>query len=41
MAYRILLTVEELGELSECFTKGKSDSEKAEELGLKGMALTS
>ena len=32
MAYRILLTIEELGELSECFTKGKSDSEKAEEL---------
>ena len=32
MSYRILLTIEELGELSECFTKGKSDSEKAEEL---------
>tara|TARA_B100001146_G_C15993542_1_gene353666 strand:- start:298 stop:633 length:336 start_codon:yes stop_codon:yes gene_type:complete len=32
MAYRILLTVEELGEFAECFTKGKSDSEKSEEL---------
>ena len=32
MAYRILLTIEELGELSECFTKGKPESEKAEEL---------
>ena len=32
MAYRILLTVEELGEFAECFTKGKTDSEKAEEL---------
>ena len=32
MAYRILLTIEELGELAECFTKGKSDEEKAEEL---------
>jgi NTP pyrophosphatase (non-canonical NTP hydrolase) len=32
MSYRILLTIEELGELSECFTKGKTDSEKAEEL---------
>ena len=32
MAYRILLTVEELGEFAECFTKGKPDSEKAEEL---------
>ena len=32
MSYRILLTMEELGELAECFTKGKSDSEKAEEL---------
>tara|TARA_B100001113_G_scaffold348557_1_gene342587 strand:+ start:919 stop:1227 length:309 start_codon:yes stop_codon:yes gene_type:complete len=32
MSYRILLTIEELGELAECFTKGKSDEEKAEEL---------
>ena len=32
MAYRILLTIEELGELSECFTKGKTETEKAEEL---------
>ena len=32
MAYRILLTIEELGELAECFTKGKPDEEKAEEL---------
>lgn len=32
MSYRILLTIEELGELAECFTKGKSDNEKAEEL---------
>ena len=32
MAYRILLTIEELGELAECFTKGKSKAEKAEEL---------
>ena len=32
MSYRILLTMEELGELAECFTKGKSDSEKSEEL---------
>ena len=32
MSYRILLTIEELGELAECFTKGKSDKEKAEEL---------
>ena len=32
MAYRILLTIEELGELAECFTKGKPESEKAEEL---------
>ena len=24
MSYRILLTIEELGELAECFTKGKS-----------------
>ena len=32
MAYRILLTMEELGELAECFTKGKSKTEKAEEL---------
>jgi NTP pyrophosphatase (non-canonical NTP hydrolase) len=32
MAYRILLTIEELGELAECFTKGKPHSEKAEEL---------
>ena len=32
MAYRILLTIEELGELAECFTKGKSKDEKAEEL---------
>ena len=32
MAYRILLTIEELGELSECFTKGKTKTEKAEEL---------
>ena len=32
MAYRILLTIEELGELAECFTKGKSKNEKAEEL---------
>ena len=32
MSYRLLLTMEELGELAECFTKGKSDSEKAEEL---------
>ena len=29
MAYRILLTIEELGELAECFTKGKPHSEKA------------
>ena len=32
MSYRILLTMEELGELAECFTKGKSKAEKAEEL---------
>jgi NTP pyrophosphatase (non-canonical NTP hydrolase) len=32
MAYRILLTIEELGELAECFTKGKPQSEKTEEL---------
>ena len=32
MAYRILLTIEELGELAECFTKGKPQNEKAEEL---------
>ena len=32
MAYRILLTIEELGELAECFTKGKPHSDKAEEL---------
>ena len=32
MAYRLLLTIEELGELAECFTKGKSKTEKAEEL---------
>ena len=32
MSYRILLTMEELGELAECFTKGKSDSKKSEEL---------
>ncbi len=32
MAYRILLTIEELGELAECFTKGKPQTEKAEEL---------
>lgn len=32
MSYRILLTMEELGELAECFTKGKSKKEKAEEL---------
>tara|TARA_B100000953_G_C18028100_1_gene422332 strand:- start:700 stop:1050 length:351 start_codon:yes stop_codon:yes gene_type:complete len=32
MAYRILLTIEELGELAECFTKGKSLDEKSEEL---------
>ena len=32
MSYRILLTIEELGELAECFTKGKSKKEKAEEL---------
>ena len=32
MAYRILLTIEELGELAECFTKGKPQIEKAEEL---------
>ena len=32
MSYRILLTIEELGELAECFTKGKPDEEKAEEL---------
>ncbi|MBJ35615.1 MAG: pyrophosphatase [Euryarchaeota archaeon] len=32
MSYRILLTIEELGELAECFTKGKSKAEKAEEL---------
>ena len=32
MPYRILLTIEELGELAECFTKGKSKKEKAEEL---------
>ena len=32
MSYRILLTMEELGELAECFTKGKPDSEKSEEL---------
>ena len=29
MSYRILLTIEELGELAECFTKGKSKAEKA------------
>ena len=29
MSYRILLTIEELGELAECFTKGKSKKEKA------------
>ena len=32
MSYRILLTMEELGELAECFTKGKPDEDKAEEL---------
>ena len=32
MSYRILLTIEELGELAECFTKGKTNEEKAEEL---------
>jgi len=32
MAYRILLTIEELGELAECFTKGKPQTEKADEL---------
>mgnify|MGYP001323322016 FL=1 len=32
MSYRILLTIEELGELAECFTKGKPKHEKAEEL---------
>ena len=32
MSYRILLTMEELGELAECFTKGKPDENKAEEL---------
>ena len=32
MSYRILLTIEELGELSECITKGKNIDEKAEEL---------
>ena len=32
MSYRILLTIEELGELAECFTKGKPNEEKAEEL---------
>ena len=32
MPYLILLTIEELGELAECFTKGKSKDEKAEEL---------
>ncbi len=32
MGYRIALTVEELGELSAAITKGKSDSEAAEEL---------
>ena len=32
MAYRILLTIEELGELAECFTKGKPQTEKAKEL---------
>ena len=32
MSYRILLTIEELGELAECFTKGKPESQKAEEL---------
>ena len=30
--YRIALMTEELGELSECFTKGKSRDETAEEL---------
>ena len=35
MSYRILLTIEELGELAECFTKGKPDEEKAEELATK------
>ena len=35
MSYRILLTIEELGELAECFTKGKSDKDKAEELANK------
>ncbi|HJO28569.1 MAG: nucleoside triphosphate pyrophosphohydrolase family protein [Candidatus Poseidoniia archaeon] len=32
MAYRLLLTMEELGELAECITKGKPQSERAEEL---------
>jgi len=38
MPYRILLTMEELGELAECFTKGKSNEEKAEELAIKPIA---
>lgn len=32
MAYRLLLTMEELGELAECITKGKPHAQRAEEL---------
>ena len=32
MAYRLLLTMEEDGELAECITKGKPQAERAEEL---------
>ena len=32
MAYRLLLTMEELGELAECITKGKPQADRADEL---------
>ena len=32
MAYRLLLMMEEVGELAECITKGKPQAERAEEL---------
>ena len=32
MAYRLLLTMEEVGELAECITKGKPRADRAEEL---------
>jgi len=39
MSYRILLTIEELGELAECFTKGKSKNEKAEQMEKNGKEM--